>query len=176
MARLDSFTFLSPFGLLQRFFSDDIANIVRDVAGRGLTTRRSSQADGDMAAFVPKVDVMQRGNELVVRVDLPGLKAEDMTVEINDSAIAISGVRQQERVDESAGAYLVERSYGTFFREIPLPEGAIADQAKATFADGVLEVTVPAPPEHVTRGRRLEINPSKSANDAKKTAARQEGA
>jgi HSP20 family protein len=53
--------------------------------------------------------------------------------------------------------YRSERSYGSFYREIPLPEGAITEQAKANFKNGVLEITMPAPPEQVRRGRRLEI-------------------
>ena len=55
---------------------------------------------------------------------------------------------------------------GAFLRVIPLPEGAIVDQAKATFRDGVLEITVPAPPEHVSRGRRLEISRGDGANSS----------
>jgi HSP20 family protein len=177
LARLDSITFLSPFALLHRFFNDDIVNLVGDFGGRP-ATGSAAQAGDAMTPFVPKVDVVQRGNELVVRADLPGMKPDDLTVQISDSAITISGERLQERVDEQGGVYRAERSYGTFLREIPLPEGAMTDQAKATFKDGVLEITVPAPPEHVSRGRRLEIvrNETSSASDAKKNAARQEGA
>ena len=51
--------------------------------------------------------------------------------------------------------YRSERSYGSFYRVVPLPEGAIAEQAKATFRDGVLEITMPAPP--ASKGRKLEI-------------------
>jgi HSP20 family protein len=101
---------------------------------------------------------VQRGNELVVRADLPGVKPDDVTVEIGDDTITISGERQQEHKQESGGVYRFERTYGSFFREIPLPEGALVDRAKASFKDGVLEVTVPAPPEQVSRGRRLEIS------------------
>jgi HSP20 family protein len=178
LARLDSLAFVSPFALLQRFFDDDIFNMMGGLAGRTAPTRRSREATGNAMAFVPKIDVVQRGNELVVCADLPGVKPEDVTVEISDSAITIAGERQEERVDDRAGAYRIERTYGAFFREIPLPEGAITDQAKATFNDGVLEITVPAPPEQVSRGRRLEIAQGKSSNEseAKKTAPRQEGA
>ena len=56
--------------------------------------------------------------------------------------------------------YRSERTYGSFYRQIPLPEGAMTDQAKASFKDGVLEITMPAPPDQVTRGRRLEIKES----------------
>jgi HSP20 family protein len=59
--------------------------------------------------------------------------------------------------------YRSERSYGSFRRVIPIPEGAMTDQAKANFKDGVLEITIPAPPEQVRRGRRLEISEGASA-------------
>ena len=72
-------------------------------------------------------------------------------------ALTIQGERRREQEEERGGVYRSERSYGSFKRVIALPEGAITDQAKATFRDGVLEITMPAPPEHVTRGRRLEI-------------------
>ena len=119
-----------------------------------------------MIAWAPRVDVVQRGNELVVRADLPGMRPDDVTVEISDDAITISGERQEERSEENNGVYRYERTYGSFFREIPLPEGAMVDGAKANFKDGVLEITVPAPPEQVSRGRRLEISRGDQA-DAK---------
>jgi HSP20 family protein len=125
-------------------------------------TRRARQSarlrgSDDVVTWAPKIDAVQRGNELVVRADLPGMSPDDVTVEVTDDAILVSGQRKQEHVEDNGGVYRLERTYGSFFREIPLPEGAIVDQAKASFKDGVLEITVPAPPEQVARGRRLEI-------------------
>jgi HSP20 family protein len=84
------------------------------------------------------------------------MKREDVNVEITDNEITISGERRHEQETEREGIYRSERTYGSFSRTIPLPEGAMTDQAKAAFRDGVLEITVPAPPQ-ATRGRRLEI-------------------
>jgi len=108
--------------------------------------------------WMPNVEVFQRGNELVVRADLPGLRKEDVKVDVTDAAITIQGERRWEEKEERGGVFRSERSYGSFRRVIPLPEGAITDQAKAAFRDGVLEITMPAPPEQVTRGRRLDIS------------------
>jgi HSP20 family protein len=83
------------------------------------------------------------------------LKREDVTVDLTDDSVCIQGERKQEREEEREGYYRSERSYGSFCRVIPLPEGAMTDQAKANFKDGVLEITMPAPPE--SKGRRLEI-------------------
>ena len=93
-----------------------------------------------------------------VKADLPGLKKEDVKIDITDDAITIQGERRSEHQEEREGVYRSERSYGSFYRVVPLPEGAMTDQAKATFNNGVLEITMPAPPEQVTRGRRLEIS------------------
>jgi HSP20 family protein len=108
--------------------------------------------------WTPDVEVFHRGNELVVKADLPGLKKEDVKVDITEDAITIQGERRREHEEEKEGIYRSERSYGSFYRTIPLPEGAITEQAKATFRDGVLEIRLPAPPEQASRGRRLEIS------------------
>jgi HSP20 family protein len=107
--------------------------------------------------WIPDIEVQQRNNEVIVRADLPGLNKEDVKVDITDDAITLRGERRVDAQHEQDGIYRSERSYGSFQRVIPLPEGAMTDQAKATFKDGVLEITMPAPPEQVTRGRRLEI-------------------
>ena len=84
-----------------------------------------------------------------------------MSVEVTDEAITIHGERKREHEEEREGLYRSERSYGTFWRVIPLPEGAISEQAKANFRDGVLEITMPVPPASTSRGRRLEIGEGK---------------
>jgi HSP20 family protein len=108
-----------------------------------------------LEAWAPDVDVFQKNNELTIRADLPGLKREDVTVDVTDDAVTIQGERKHEREEEREGFYRSERAYGSFYRVIPLPQGAITDQAKATFRDGVLEITLPAPPS--SKGRRLDI-------------------
>jgi HSP20 family protein len=165
---------MSPFTLLQRFFTDDISSLLDQSLGRrGLASPPARPTYRDLISWVPKVDVVQQGNELVVRADVPGVAADDLTVEISEDAFTISGERKEDRVEENGGAYRVERAYGAFFREIRLPEGAIVDQAKARFKDGVLEITVPAPSEQVSRGRRLEI--SQDNADARKRNTNTEG-
>jgi HSP20 family protein len=105
--------------------------------------------------WAPQVDVFQKDNELTIRADLPGLKKEDVSVEVTDDAVTIHGDRRHESEEEREGYYRSERSYGSFYRVVPLPEGAITEQAKAHFRDGVLEITLPVPP--AAKGRRLEI-------------------
>jgi len=108
--------------------------------------------------WTPAIDTFQRGDEFVVRADLPGMQRKDITVEIGDEAMTITGERSYDHDEERDGVYRRERGYGSFRRVVPLPEGALADSAKASFRDGVLEVRLHAPSPEVQKGRRLEIS------------------
>ena len=141
-----------PSSMLERF-ADEIDNVFGDI-GFG---RARGLFGGGRDMWAPAVEVYQQNNEFVVRADLPGLKKDDVSIDITDNDLAISGERRQEHETDRGGVYRSERTYGSFYRTIPLPDGAMTDQAKATFKDGVLEIRMPAPPEQVTRGRRLEI-------------------
>ena len=78
-------------------------------------------------------------------------------MEVTGDAITISGERKSEHEERGEGYYRSERSYGSFHRRIPLPEGVTADDADATFRDGVLEIAMQAPQRQEQRSRRLEI-------------------
>ena len=107
--------------------------------------------------WAPELETFLRDDQFVVRMDLPGVNKEDVNVEVTDDAIVVHGERQQTHQEERDGFYRSERSYGRFYREVQLPEGAQADSAKANYRDGVLEVSVTAPPRQLNRPRRVEI-------------------
>jgi HSP20 family protein len=131
-----------------------------DAAGSGssaVSRPRSSSTLGSRGSWMPQVEVLQRGNNLVLRADLPGMRREDVDVEVEDGVLTISGERHYETESEEEGLYHSERSYGRFSRSIPLPPGTEGDACEARFTDGVLEVTLPLPREQQSRGRRIEI-------------------
>lgn len=143
-----------PWGLMRRM-QDDIDRLFGTVGfGRGWP---ALFGEAERAEWAPAIEAFQRGNEFVVRADVPGLSRENLSVEIGEDALTIRGERKQDYEEEREGVYRSERAYGSFCRVIPLPEGAVADSAKATFKDGVLEVTLQAPSKEVRRGRRIEI-------------------
>ena len=109
---------------------------------------------------------VQKGDRFVVRAELPGLKKDDVQVEMTDDAITIHGERRDEHEEERDGYYHSERQYGQFYRTIPIPEGVIPESAQATFNNGVLEVSMQAPPAE-SRGRRLEINEGSQSSEKK---------
>lgn len=113
-----------------------------------------------MGEWSPAIEAFQRGNEFVIRADVPGMNRQDLQVEVGDDAVTIHGERRQDRQEERDGTFWTERSYGSFSRMIPLPPGAITDSAKATFTNGVLEVVMEAPSAETRRGRRLDISGS----------------
>lgn len=151
----------SPFAFMRRF-SEEMDRLFDDFSfGRGWFApgfERALDQPGTFAGGVwaPQVEVMERDNQLVVRTDLPGMTKDDITVDIDDNALIIRGERKSEREENEEGYYRSERSYGSFYRQIPLPSGVNADEARADFRHGVLEITMPAPKRTEER-RQLEI-------------------
>lgn len=148
------FAFMRRFaGDMERFFEDFGSFRLSPMLRRDLWPR---VGEFGRAAWVPAVEVFERDGHFTVRADLPGLKKEEVKVEIVEGALTISGERKDEREERGEGFYRTERAYGSFFRRIPLPEGVRTAEAAATFKNGVLEVKMPSP-EPEQKGRNLEI-------------------
>ncbi len=121
----------------------------------------------EAALFAPKVDVFEKDNRLFTRIDLPGVKKEDISVEVTDGQLVLSGERKRETEEKKDNFYRAEREYGSFYRSVPLPEGVKLEDVKATFADGVLEVSVPLPARAEAKVRKVEIQePTKGTKAA----------
>ncbi len=127
---------LSPISLMRRLTED----IDRAIGFGGMSRRGTAEQEFD---WVPPVELCQEGKNLVARLDLPGLSEKDVHVEVSEDGLSVTGERRQESSTEERGARRSEISYGRFYRLIPLPEGTEPDNAKATFRNGVLEVTIP---------------------------------
>jgi len=119
-------------------------------------------ASAGPVTWSPKVDVFERDNRLVTRVDLPGMKKEDMAVEVRDGHLALSGERRDEKQEKKGNFYRSEREYGSFYRAVSLPEGVKIEDVKATFSDGVLEVSVPLPARPEAAVRKIQIEEPKT--------------
>jgi len=156
----------SPFGLLSAFLGD-MDRMVRafGFAAPSFFGSTLSQAVPPAlrrganfgVSWTPPLEVLTRDGELVIRVEVPGINKEQMNVEIDEERAIISGERVEEHEEKREGFYSSERKYGRFSRVVGLPQAANAEQAKATFADGVLEIVVPlAAPE--PKARRIEIH------------------
>jgi HSP20 family protein len=93
----------------------------------------------------PAIEVKEDKGNLLVTAELPGVNYEDVKVHFNGDALAVEGERKYEKEEKREGYFHTERSYGRFYRAIPVPEGANADKATAQFNKGVLKVVIPIP-------------------------------
>jgi HSP20 family molecular chaperone IbpA len=115
---------------------------------------------GVAGKWMPPIEVSQQGNDLLVCADLPGLSKDDVQITIALGKLTIEGERNETTPEQTLAGYRrSERSYGPFYRMIPLPEGVNAEAASATMRDGVLTIRVPLPNEDERRGRKLDIQP-----------------
>ena len=119
-----------------------------------------SQTNAASAArrWIPAMDLVETGDEFVLRADLPGLHESDVNIELEDSVLTISGERKAEHEERKEGFYRVERSSGSFSRSLTLPEGVDPDAVHASFDRGVLEVRIPKPEQR--KPRKVAINVS----------------
>jgi HSP20 family protein len=150
----------NPFAFMRRF-AEEMDRLFEDfrLGSSSLLPRFEfpwESREGREGEWLPSLEVTERGGKLVVRADLPGLTKDEVQVEVRDDALMIEGERRQEREEKRKGLYRSERTYGRFYREVPLPEGIDPEQAKASFKNGVLEVTMPAPPRPA-KGRQVPI-------------------
>jgi len=105
--------------------------------------------------WVPAMDLTEADDHFVLRADLPGIGEDDVSIEIQDNTLTISGERKAETEERHRGWYRVERSFGRFSRSLSLPEGVDPDAVSAEFDKGVLEVRVPKP--EARKPRRVAI-------------------
>jgi HSP20 family protein len=146
----------TPFSLMRRL-SDDMERIFEEGWGARRLPRLFRGLELADARWTPDLEMFERKGELIVRADLPGMTKDNVKVEVSDGELVIQGQRKEEKEQKEKGYYACERSYGAFYRAVPLPEGVKADEARATFRDGVLEIAMPAGKTPEKHGRQLEI-------------------
>jgi HSP20 family protein len=118
--------------------------------------------EGQARRWVPPMDLVEAEGHFVLKADLPGLAEGDVTIEIQDGTLRISGERKSEHEQREKGWYRVERSFGSFSRSLTLPDGVDPDAVTAEFDRGVLEVRIPKPEER--QPRRIAIKSTADGN------------
>ncbi|HEX6398483.1 MAG TPA: Hsp20/alpha crystallin family protein, partial [Steroidobacteraceae bacterium] len=147
-----------PFDAVMRL-SREMDQLVESFFGNRFSFPRFAGSRGNAAdIWSPRVDVRQAADSITITAELPGVSREAIQIEATADGIAISGERQQTREEGGSdrGYQLSERSYGSFYRNIPLPENANVDEARANMREGLLEITVPMKPG--PGRRRIEIS------------------
>lgn len=122
----------------------EMSEMTRRFLGSGSGWLAPSSRGTNGTVWTPAVDVFSRGEDLVVRAELPGVDPDkDIDISFQDGALTIRGERRHEDRTEKDDYYRFESSYGSFLRTIPLPHGVKAQDIKATYENGILEVVIP---------------------------------
>ena len=130
--------FLSPFEEMERWFEESFRRPF--FAPSWMPRLKFPEMAGEASLAV---DIFEDGNSVVVKAEVPGMKKEDIEVNLAQDIITISGHKKEEEKIERKDFYRLERSFGSFTRKLRLPADIQADKAKATFKDGILEVRIP---------------------------------
>jgi HSP20 family protein len=117
--------------------------------------------------WMPSVESYTKDNQLVFKAELPGVDPKDLDISVTDRELIIKGERRAEKGTKEENYVYKEISYGSFERRFVLPESAKTDELKAKFANGILEITVPAPA--ISKGRKIEIEAPKEEHKQSET-------
>jgi HSP20 family protein len=149
----------SPFDMLRRL-DEDVDRLFQQIWGGGRRSLMRGRGADAPSTWMPQVEVTEEGGKLHVYADLPGLKKEDVKLSLEGDQLVLQGERQSSREEGQQGGsyYHSERSYGSFYRSIPLPEGVDPQTAQANFKDGVLDVTFEAPRRPQQQSRQIDIS------------------
>lgn len=142
-----------PLNIMRRM-TEEMNQLLGEFVGR--SGQSSARAGAPVAEWTPAVEIFRREDKFVVSAELPGVRGDDVQVEIKNDRVIIEGVRRPQAAGQPQELRRSERSYGHFYRVIALPEGAMPDAASAALHDGMLEITVPVP-DGGRRGRRIEV-------------------
>ena len=146
---------LSPFEEVERWFNESWMSPL------SLFTHRTLPMFGaeDFERLTPAVDMYDEGKEIVMKADLPGIKKEDLHLDLTaENVLTLSGERKMEETIEKSGLYRAERSYGSFLRSFELPSGVDTEKITASLKEGVLEIRLPKTEKAETETRNISIN------------------
>lgn len=139
-------TRFEPWSLINLLYQD-----LDQIAGRRFGVAGSDHNGSSVADWIPAVDIVEEKDRYVLRADVPGVKPEDIDVNMENGILTVSGERHQESTEEAQGMRRVERVSGKFYRRFTLPDTADAEEISAKSANGILEVIIPKQPQVLAR-------------------------
>ena len=128
---------------------------------RGFDLRPLRAAEERWGGFTPKMDLEETEKEYRITAELPGMEEKDVELMLTGNSLTLKGEKKEEKEEKGKSFYHVERSYGTFQRTVPLPEGIDLKKIDAEFKNGVLTVRLPKTAEAKAKGRKVSIKTEK---------------
>jgi HSP20 family protein len=135
--------------------SQRMERLFDEMVGRGLW--RGSEERPLRGSWVPAINILERQDAMVITADLPGLKAEDVEVTVEEGTLSIRGERKLEEASEGETYHRVERLYGVFERTFTLPNSVDVDKIEARFSDGEMVLTLPKREESKPRSVKIKV-------------------
>jgi len=139
----------SPFASLQREMNRLFDNFFGEY-----TPARFEESFG---GYLPKIDVKETNKDVLVEAELPGMDEKDIDISISDDILTLRGEKRMEKEEKESGFYRMERTYGSFHRDIPLPCEVESTNVEAVFRKGVLTVHLPKKPEAQRKAKKIAI-------------------
>jgi HSP20 family protein len=130
---------------------------LQDEINRAFKGMRNHKERGELAAWAPAVDIYEDKEGVKLSAELPGMKKEDVKINVEDNVLTIKGDRKFSEETKKENYYRVERSYGAFQRSFTLPPTVEADKIRAAMKDGVLEVLIPKKEEAKPKEVKIDI-------------------
>jgi HSP20 family protein len=112
----------------------------------------------ELTDVLASVDMYEKGDDLIIKAEIPGMKKEDISIDFAGDVVTISGEKKSEERTERKDYYRVERSFGTFSRKLHLPVEIQIDKATASFKDGVLEIRMPKSEAEKQKSRKIKVD------------------
>ena len=153
VTRWNPLSTLSRWNPMREF--DDMQKRISSLLDFAPTTNGGEQETLTAAEWLPSVDITEDEKEYLVKAELPGLKKEDIKVNVEDGVLTITGERKFEKEEKNKKYHRIERSYGNFTRTFTLPEAVKADKVAAEFKDGVLHVRLPK--DETAKPKTIEV-------------------
>ncbi len=121
----------------------EIQNAINRVFDDTLLRKPRRRRSGELTLWEPPIDIIETKDGYKITAELPGIDKNDVDISVSGNTLTIKAEKKQEKVEEGENYYLSERAYGLFQRQIAIPEGVETDKIKASFKNGVLEITLP---------------------------------
>lgn len=145
-----------PFTSLRRAVDRLVEDFDRDF-WRVPVRRPFAEVDFGSVATVPAADVVETDKDYKIALELPGMAEKDIDVKVTDHTLTVTGEKKEEREEKRKDYYLSERRYGSFRRSFEVPSGINSDAIAASFANGVLTVTLPKTAEAQKAEKRIDV-------------------